>query len=438
TLANNSNYVFNYRCPTLVTTLLNKAKTLCDLAEVRQGLATTDNNRFLRYWWDVDADTIGKRWFPYAKGAGVKRWHNPIRHLVNWQNDGQEIKEAVTSAYPYLNGKSAWVVKNEKYYFRQGLTFSFIGGQDLSVRYLPSGCIFDVAGSAIFVDDEAIFCYLAYLNSSFIRAIACSINPSINFQVGDLKKLPVLEFSEYEKLELASTAKECFSIKEWLDRFDPTILAAAPDELLDVLAGKPIETSWQLYADRHKQKNNRLIYLEERLNHIVMAAVARYWGLDKSDLMTLEDWINRICSSNNANEEALNPHTFAKVSLYHLLNKFLKENTHLTFSIDEAFEDQLPVGKENSVWISQQLKQPINEYLTEKFTLEHTKQFGGSPHIICQPIEGNGHAVLFSTQTLRDMQKKAPPSNAAPMLRDLSERLLPARDWTGKQLLSYL
>lgn len=438
TLANNSNCVFNYRCPTIITTLIGKAKTLSNLAEVRQGLATTDNNRFVRYWWDVDSDDIGKRWFPYAKGAGIRRWHNPIRHLVNWQNEGQEIKEAVTSAYPYLNGKSAWVVKNEKYYFRQGLTFSFIGGQDLAVRYLPSGCIFDVAGSAIFVADESLFCYLSYLNSSFIRAVACTLNPSINFQVGDLKKLPVLDFLESEKQELAQTAKECFSIKEWLDNFDPTIFASTPDELLNVIQGKPIEKAWKLYSDNYQQKTNRLMDLEDRLNHIVMAAVSRQWGLDATDSKTLTDWINRISPTGNASTEALDSTAFAKTVLYHMVSQFLKNNIHLTFAIGDDIDDKFSTSKENIDWISQQLKQPINKYLTEKFTIEHAKQFGGSPNLICQPIKGNGHAVLFSTQTVRLMQKKNLGNETMPMLSELAEKLLPVRDWTGKQLLSHL
>lgn len=440
TLADNTDHVFNYRAPSIVHKFLSEAKPLSSLAEVRQGLATTDNGRFLRYWWDVDSHLIGKRWFPYAKGAGVKRWHNPIKHLVNWQNDGQEIKDAVTSAYPYLKGKSAWVVKNEKYYFREGLTFSFIGGQDLAVRYLPAGCIFDVAGSAIFVDDQAIFCYLAYLNSSFIRALAGSLNPSINFQVGDLKKLPLLNFSKQQQIRLAEAAQKCFAIKEWLDGFDPTVFKSdLPNEITGILKGHSIEAGWRSYVSKQQQATNELASLEEEVNHIVLEAVAQQWSLNQTDLKILTNWIDKSCRPGKVSESTLDSLAFAKTSLYHLLQKYLQENSLLTFAVEEI-DQHIQFDKENTAWLCAQLKQPIGKYLTEKFMLDQTKQFGGSPRLFCQPIEGNGHAVLFSTQALRDIQaqRNLPMQKTTDItqLKALAAKMSQTADWTGRQLLS--
>ena len=83
---------------------LNKLPKLGDIAEIRQGLATTDNGRFVRYHFDVDDDLKGSTWVPYIKGSGSQRYASDNPFLVKWANNGQEIKEAVAEAYPYLKG----------------------------------------------------------------------------------------------------------------------------------------------------------------------------------------------------------------------------------------------------------------------------------------------------------------------------------------------
>ncbi|MBX9879076.1 MAG: N-6 DNA methylase [Candidatus Obscuribacterales bacterium] len=437
TLKQNTNFVFNYRCPEIVSHLLKGALPLADIADVRQGLATTDNERFLRYWWDVDANEIGQRWFPYAKGAGVKRWHNPIKYVVNWQNDGQEIKEAVTQAYPYLNGNSAWVVKNEQYYFRQGLTFSFIGGHDFSVRYLPAGCIFDVAGSAIFVDEQSIFWYLAYLNSHFIRAIAQNLNPSINFQVGDLKKLPVIQFLPTEKTTLDSLAKQCFAIKEWLNGFDPTIYSQdLPEELQKIVSGNSIETSWKSYSNKYQNLSTELVQLENSIDEIVLTAVERQWQLNKPDLKMLTDWIYQVCQPSNQYENPTAA-SFAKTSLHHLMRHYLKDHAFLSVALSENQND-LALNEGDLNWLSSELNQPLNKYLVEKFSLDQAKQFHGSPQLFCRQLEGNGHAIVFSTQTLRNIGRKKLPMESTTevnMLNNLAAKMSHVKDWTGKHFL---
>jgi type I restriction-modification system DNA methylase subunit len=439
TLRQNDNFVFNYRCPNLVSKLMKEALPLADTAEIRQGLATTDNERFLRFWWDVDADLIGKRWFPYAKGAGIRRWHNPIKHMVNWQNSGEEIKEAVTLAYPYLKGKSAWVVKNEKYYFRKGLTFSFIGGQDLAVRYLPAGCIFDVAGSAIFVEEDSIFWHLAYLNSSLIRAIALNLNPSINFQVGDLKKLPVINFLGSEKIELNSLAEKCFDIKEWINNFDPTVYAnELPEELKGILNGQSIEANWRKYVSKHEDLSAKLHQLEEAINQIVLNAAARQWRLDESDLSTLTNWVQKFSPTSNGNE-SMDTKSFVKIAMHHLINKHLSKNTVLSFSLDDTNILQLP--EQENAWLSKELNQPLNTYLISQLKYDQVKQFSGSPQLFCEQVKGNGHAIVFSTHTLRNFERRnldTQNTSDGSMLEALLGQVSQTKDWTGRHLLSFL
>lgn len=222
-LASLPNFILRGDCPDLLVRMLATCRKLGDIADVRQGLATTDNARFLRYWWDVPARANeNENWVPYLKGAGTQRWVSPIVDRVDWTDNGSRIKAAVAAKYPYLSGKTAWVVKNEQYYFKPGLCFSFISTGGFAVRRLPAGCIFDVAASAIFLGEPEIDFCLAYLNSGLMRAVCKLVNPTINVQVGDIKRLPLLTYPPQTKERMAQIARECCSLTGKLNAlFEP-------------------------------------------------------------------------------------------------------------------------------------------------------------------------------------------------------------------------
>jgi hypothetical protein len=197
---------------------------LRDISPPRQGLATTDNARFVRYWWEVEptrADAPCRAspsmWFPYAKSGRFRRWYESPRHRVNWADDGCEIKQSIAKRYPYLNGRWKWVAKNSQFYGRAGVTYSYLTLGDFSARLMPQGTIFDVAGSALFPDDPLTI--LAILNSSTARYLLRVINPTVNFQVGDLAELP-LPCSHDDELD--DLAKRAIEVQRQLDGFDET------------------------------------------------------------------------------------------------------------------------------------------------------------------------------------------------------------------------
>lgn len=264
------NSQFNYSCPEAAMTLMEKLPPLGEFAEVRQGLATTDNDRFVKFNWEVDQDEINKIWFPYVKGAGSQRWFSPVVHVVKWENNGQEIKDAVNQAYPYLKGKVHWVVKNEKYYFREGLSFSFVNNSNFAVRLLPAGCIFDVAASALFPTKIDRYALLAYLNSSFAGKMAHLINPTINFQVGDVKRLPIIPFNESESEKLSAMAKQCI---------DATVQSASERE----------STHHALIIEE----------TESKIDLFVLNALRERSILSRKELADIEDWIGRTASNSS-------------------------------------------------------------------------------------------------------------------------------------------
>jgi len=186
---------------------------LDSIASIKQGLATTDNAQFVKNICDVPQEEIGIKWFPYVKGAGAARWFAPVVHVVDWQDNGKRIKDTVCQKYPYLNGKANWVVKNESYYFKPGICFSFVSSKGVSFRKLFAGAIFDVGASAIFLNDDSIDpdFLLAYLNSSLCVALLQYINPTINNQVGDVRRLPIIAM---EQSVLAQNARQLVELSQ--------------------------------------------------------------------------------------------------------------------------------------------------------------------------------------------------------------------------------
>lgn len=177
---------------------------LSEIAPPRQGMATADNFRFLRYWWEVGKDQIGfnnsnaqmalntnKQWFPYMKGGSFRRWWGNQEFTVNWGNDGKELKQAVSEKCEQYFGGGGWSrwINSVNYYFQRGVTYSYLTAGNFSARLSPGGFIFDVAGSSLFPPDISLV--LAILNSTFAAYALKLINPTVNFQVGDLKRLPV-------------------------------------------------------------------------------------------------------------------------------------------------------------------------------------------------------------------------------------------------------
>jgi hypothetical protein len=232
--------------------------TLGEIAPPKQGLATTDNERFVRYWWEVEPPGFSgprTRWIPYAKGGRFCRWYESPRHRVDWQDDGARIKQAIVDRYPYLNGQWSWVAKNSQWYGKPGITYSYLTSGIFSARQLDVGTYFDVAGSSLFPEDPLPI--LGILNSSMAREFLAAINPTVNFQVGDLRLLPL---PHVFGAEIRKDVQRAMDLAKQLDRFDET----SPD--FDQPA------SWENGGEIQMQ----LSAVENRIDQVV----ARLYGLE--------------------------------------------------------------------------------------------------------------------------------------------------------------
>lgn len=173
-------------------------RTIGELAKPRQGLATGCNDIFVRQWFEVksskisyetcDTDEtkhISKKWFPYNKGGEFRRWYGNNDYVVNWENDGYEIRHFTDE-----KGKLRSRPQNTQYYFKHCISWSLISSGRVAFRYKPQGHIFDVSGMSCFTEKN-LFYLLALCNSPVVDAFLAVFSPTINFQAGDIANIPV-------------------------------------------------------------------------------------------------------------------------------------------------------------------------------------------------------------------------------------------------------
>ena len=172
---------------------------LGDWTPVKVGLQTGSNDIFVRNWYEISRLDFGvnyktvsqtksgeHKWFPYNKGGDYRRWYGNNDNIVNWQNDGYKIR-----TFGIESGKVRSRPQNTEYYFRPGITWSFISSSNFGVRYSGEGFIFDVAGSSAFPGEQLNFKLTAFLASNLAWSFLKLLNPTANFQAGNIASLPI-------------------------------------------------------------------------------------------------------------------------------------------------------------------------------------------------------------------------------------------------------
>lgn len=185
--------------------------------KIAQGLATSNNDRFVRFWWEIFNDCnhfkndSSSKWYTYAKGGDFKKWSGNLWTVVNWENNGTEIKSMVDS-----NGRQRSRPNNEPYYFKPGITYTF-SGSIASFRLLPEKSIFDVSGSSAFPNKyDNIYYSLAFLNSKIVNYILDCFNPTASTQVGDIKRIPFVIPRKDKELFVERLAKKNIAISNYI------------------------------------------------------------------------------------------------------------------------------------------------------------------------------------------------------------------------------
>ena len=253
-------------------------KPLKKYVEAVKGLDTCDNNRFTRFWAEIDSSTIGfgiednsktfnHKWFPYCKGGGFRKWYGLNSIVVDWANDGFVLRNLRDES-----GKIKSRPQNTRYYFKEGITWCSLTASKPSMRYM-NNCIFGGGGSGMFSNDN-IISLLAYLNSNVARYLLSVINPTINYLVGDFLRLPKLYSSDSEQINII--AQSCVDIEkqDWDSHetswdFEANPLVALRNE---TVASGNLDSSFKLssfvmqFETLWEERFNQLHENEEELN----------------------------------------------------------------------------------------------------------------------------------------------------------------------------
>src|SRR5690625_251684 len=202
--------------------------SLGDKVKIKSGLQTSDNKRFLRYWHEVSYNRIGFRvhsnesaklsgfkWFHYNKGGSYCKWYGNNDYVVNWKNDGKEIKD-YSRYINTIKDSTMGVAPNSEFYFEKHISWSLIASKSFSCRFYETGVIFDISAPSIFSDDQSqLLIYLALLNSKLADFFVGILNPTINFSSGVMKKLPAVEVDDNnDKQRMINLSKDNIDIAQ--------------------------------------------------------------------------------------------------------------------------------------------------------------------------------------------------------------------------------
>ena len=252
-----------------------KLPPLGSWCSVKQGLITANTDLFLKFWHEVSIEKVGfnykdlnstfhgaHKWFPYNKGGSFRRWFGNAEFLVNWENNGKDIRN-FTDETGYIRSR----VQNENYYLKKGVTWTFISSSNFGVRLMPSGFLFDVAGSSAFPEQNSPEKVTTFLGSCVTPVLLQLMNPTLNFNIGDIASLPI----------------------------DPQVLATIPDHIPASLIALS-KTDWNAYETSWDFTNLPLLTPEHRQTTLAetYAHLRNYWSGMTGEMQRLEQENNRI------------------------------------------------------------------------------------------------------------------------------------------------
>lgn len=272
-------------------------KTLGEISKVASGISTGDNDRFLRFWWEVDINTISKdysidhhRWVLHTKGGPYNKWYGNNWTLLLWSNNGNLLKNFIDS-----NGMHRATIRNASLQLKSGITFCKAGTKGASFRYLEKNHTFDSMSPTIFNNNE--YYTLALLNSLLCRYILRCLNPTAGLQAGDVSRIPYATPPKEVKSVLEYLAKQNVSIKKDINTFSiveiefkksPFVWKQLPNNITIVdrlLRYYEHENALYTFIILNESVNDELIFKTYELNKHDQQMVLEREGIPVGDYM---------------------------------------------------------------------------------------------------------------------------------------------------------
>ena len=273
------------------------SNNLKSLGRVTLGMRTGDNERFLRLWYEISntefcyvaqsaeqACISGVKWFPYNKGGEYRKWYGNTESVVNWKNNGLEIKENTRKVYPQLGNNLGWKITSEDKYFTRGIAWSRISSTNFGVRICEGNLIFDTNAPMFFPENEEWLNYIAgFMCCKISSKILSILNPTLTFQVIDVGNLPIiLNYNKKNIIEKIVNRSFTLSKQDW-DSFETswdfqrhpllqhagfTPQMVAKEEANGYLTMNGVEDAYRRWEQACNDRFNQLKANEEELNRI--------------------------------------------------------------------------------------------------------------------------------------------------------------------------
>ena len=250
----------------------------------KQGLATANDNRFVREWWEIPLQLKRKKWFPFAKGGAYSPFYADIYLVVNWANHGLELKS--------FHGS---FIRSPDLYFRPGLTWPNATTLSMSTRFLPLGCIFGHMGPSGFFEGNvliSIASHISIFNSKLFNflveiQLALAAEGRKHYEVGIIQRTPIPTIDANSQTQLATLARRSWSLKRTLDTTNETSHAFLLPDLLRTRLGE----------FRPQEILSELAKIQTEIDEIAF----RLYGFTDADKATMEE-ASQNSSSDNAEE----------------------------------------------------------------------------------------------------------------------------------------
>ncbi|SUY48137.1 Eco57I restriction endonuclease [Clostridium putrefaciens] len=258
---------------------LFKQNDLSYYGKAREGMATANNDYFLKLWHEVNNNSISfseysrqsavlskKKWFPYNKGGEYRKWYGNRDYIVNWHNDGEEIRN-----FEDQKGKVRSHNYNLEYIFGEGIGWSSISSGTFNARYIPKGTLSDSKGPTYYCNsNENIYYILGFLNSKISNDILKILAPTLDFKVGDIADLPLIINKEktylsnnYVKELINMSKKDWYNFEtSWDFKVHPILKS------LDKAKDFKLSSSFEVWENECEANFNQLKANEEELNRI--------------------------------------------------------------------------------------------------------------------------------------------------------------------------
>lgn len=274
-----------YWIPDSIVNAFKNNPTFSEYAGAKQGLATADNNRFLRLWYEVSLSNIEfnqtlsnkskdypKKWYPHSKGGGYKRWYGNNDWVINWQHNGRELKNF-----------DKCVIRNPGDYFKSGVTWCDLTSSYFNARKVEKGFVFDTTGPTAVLNNERHLDQLhAFMNSSVFQALVNVSLQGLHYSNGVISKIPVnqeifnSEIIKDVSVELFELAKSDYDARETSWGFK---------KLPILYRGDSLNNCYKSYREHATEVFNRAKLLEEKNNK----AFAEIYGMNDTVEIEIKD-----------------------------------------------------------------------------------------------------------------------------------------------------